>query len=190
MFMPNTCLNGWQLYSFNTFPTQSHKWSAEFGFYVLNELVLIGMFSSNSVWDECHYVGGRRFDDILACYPWSPFFISGFDPENHMHSGPTEKVKALHRSPNMADGAFSKRFLWSIIWNVLWRHIYTWGWYFASTRCLRWLAVTYMSYCSHNSFNYPRDCLSEEHGTIHFEISTQSGAIHRQEKVQVARARY
>ena len=31
------------------------------------------------------------------------------------HSGPTEKVQALHRSPNMADAAFGKRFLWSIV---------------------------------------------------------------------------
>ena len=31
------------------------------------------------------------------------------------HSGPTEKVQALHRSLNMADAAISKRFLWSIV---------------------------------------------------------------------------
>ena len=74
--------------------------------------------------------------------------------------------------------------------SILWHQIYTWGWYFASMRCLRWLGDTYLSYCSYSSFNYPRDCLSEEHGTDHSEISTENGAIHQQEKVQVVRARY
>ena len=32
-----------------------------------------------------------------------------------VHSGPTEKVQALHRSLNMADAAIGKRFLWSIV---------------------------------------------------------------------------
>ena len=31
------------------------------------------------------------------------------------HSGPTEKLQALHRSLNMADAAIGKRFLWSIV---------------------------------------------------------------------------
>ena len=31
------------------------------------------------------------------------------------HSGPTEKVQALHRSLNMANAAIGKRFLWSIV---------------------------------------------------------------------------
>ena len=31
------------------------------------------------------------------------------------HSGPTEKVQALHRSLNMADATIGKRFLWSIV---------------------------------------------------------------------------
>ena len=45
-------------------------------------------------------------------------------------------------------------------------------------------------FCSHNSFNYPRDCLGEKHGTGHSEISTENGTIHQQERVQAVWARY
>ena len=89
----------------------------------------------------------------------------------------------------MADAAFSRRFLWSIV--RFCGVIFTLEADILQVRDVYDGLVSLICHIVHTILSIiPEIVLSEEHGTNHSEILTENGAFHQQEKIQVARARY